>query len=65
MVKIIRRPLTDIYNRDMMTGKVVEVEPVEQEIWLKEKVDKWLKEKKKKTNKDWQIYVDWLGWVSL
>lgn len=69
MVKVIRVPLTDRYNRDFMTGKVVEMPPIEQSINQQEKVAKWLKMKQEEAVKlgrnDWKIYVDWLGWVSL
>lgn len=69
MVKIIRVPLTDAYGRDFMTGKVVEMPPVEQSVGIQEKVAKWLLKKQweavKLGRNDWKIYVDWLGWVSL
>jgi len=69
MVKVIRVPLTDRYNRDFMTGKVVEMPPVEQSIGQQEKVAKWLKGKRLEAEtlglKKWYIKVEGLGIVKL
>ena len=45
MVKVIRIPLTDRYDRDIMTDKVVELPQVGQSIGQSENVAKWLKSK--------------------
>lgn len=68
MVKVIRKPLTDINNRDFKTGEYVKPEPIEQELNLENKIKKW-KEKKiaqaiEMGRTDGKIFVDGLGWVS-
>lgn len=69
MTKRIRVPLTNIYNRDIYTNKLVEVPVIEQSISLWDKIkkrkEKKIQEAKKLGRNDWKIYVDWLGWVSL
>ena len=68
MIKVIRKPLTDIYNRDFKTGEVIKTEPIEQELNINQKIKKW-KEKKiaqaiEMGRTDGKIFVDGLGWVS-
>jgi len=68
MVKVIRKPLTDIYGRDFKTWEVIKSEPIEQELNLESKIKKW-KEKKiaqaiEMGRTDGKIFVDGLGWVS-
>lgn len=68
MIKVIRKPLTDIYNRDFKTGEVIKSEPIEQELNINQKIKKW-KEKKiaqaiEMGRTDGKIFVDGLGRVS-
>lgn len=64
-MKIIRKPLTTIDNRDFITGEYVKPEPVEQEINQKERVAKWLLKKQQEAEligrKDGKVFVDWFG----
>ena len=68
MVKLIRKPLTDVNWNDFMTGKPVKAEVIEQEVNLKEKNDKWLNNKKIEAIEMWRqdgkIFVDGFGWVN-
>jgi len=58
MVKIVNRPLTDIHNRDFITGKKLK------DFWspiYDEKQKQQQKEWQKKIENaiDWKIHVDW------
>jgi hypothetical protein len=69
MVKIIRRPLTDINGNDFMTGRPVEAQQVEQMEGLEKKVAKWRAKKdleaKQAGRTDGKIHVEGFGWVTL
>lgn len=69
MVTLVRIPLTDIYWRDFTTWKIVAQREIEQEKDTMNKLDKWIDKKKVQAinqwRKDWKIFVDWLGWVTL
>lgn len=62
MVKIIRRPVTDIYWQDLITlEKVENNDSIDS---YEEHSKKTMEEfKKKKKREDWKIYVNWLGRV--
>lgn len=69
MVKIVRIPLTDIYDRDINTGKRVELPQVTQTINQQEKLTSRIKKKQSEGRslwlKDWYIEADGLGIVKL
>lgn len=66
-MKIINRPLTDINNRDFITGEYVKPVEVKQNLRSKidKRVDKKMLEAIEKGRVDWKIYVEWLGRVKI
>lgn len=68
-ITTVRKPLTDINNRDFMTGELVKAPKINQEKNLTKKIAKRKKEKnieaKKMGRKDWKIFVEWFWWVQL
>jgi len=69
MTKYVRIPLTDTYDRDISTWKVVKLPRVRQSVGVKKRIAKWLsikrQEAKKQGKNDGSILVDWLGRVKL
>ena len=64
-MKKIRRPLTDINNRDFFTGEIVnEKYEVEQAKNADKRVSEWLKHKIEESKVEWKIFVEWLGRVN-
>lgn len=63
-MKVIRKPMTDIYSRDFTTGKVVYFGPIEQELDKEKKVQEFLhrkiEEAKAKGITDWKIHIEGL-----
>jgi len=55
-----RKPLTDIYNRDIYTGELIECELSDR---LKETIERKKREFKNKKVVNWKIYVEWFGLV--
>ena len=68
MVKVVRRPLTDMYGRDFKTWEVIVSDPIAQEIGKTKRIENWLKKKQKEAvamgRTDGKIYVEGFGWVS-
>ena len=65
-MKKIRRPLTDINNRDFFTGEIVNDKyEIKQEKNVDERISKWMKQKVEESKVDWKIFVEWLGRVNI
>lgn len=64
-MKKVRIPLTDIYWRDFMSGKIVDNKvEILQKCNINEKVNMWLKNKIKESKIEWKIFVEWLWRVN-
>lgn len=65
-MKTIRRPLLDLNWKDFMDWRIVDRSEDDKE--LNESMNKKIEDIKKRileTEKDWKVFIAWLGWISI